>query len=194
MPETAKAEGINWHPRVRVLQYGRDTMSRIIDKLGYEPVDGELMAFTPDNIVHDERNQCVTVGLNLIGNLIVGAGGAAFNSSQSIIGVGSSSTAFSVSQTALGGDGSTSTAYYQATGVAPTQSNGVISAQTTFATGNANFVWNEWCLSTGTGTITAGGTLASVATSTTMLNRKVVSLGTKGSGTSWVIQITLTLS
>lgn len=186
-------DAIIWHPRITVSKYDEATMAELRDALGYEPTGAELLGFDPDGRIEDEGNQLVTVGLSRIGNLIIGSGAAAFNSTQAICGVGSSSTAFSVGQTALSGDGSTTTAYYQLVDSAPTQTNGAISANATFTTGNANFAWNEWCWAIATSTITAGGTLASVGTSPVMLNRKVVSLGTKSSG-SWVLQATVTLS
>lgn len=186
-------DGIRWHPKITVSQYNADTLSAIVAQLGYEPVGEELLSFTPDDVIRDEGNQMVTAGLNRVGNLIIGTG-AAFTSTQAIVGVGSSSTAFSATQTALVGDGSTSTAYYQLADSAPTQTNGAISALATFSSANAVFAWNEWCWAIATGTITAGGTLASVGTTPVMLNRKVVSLGTKGSGASWVLNASVTIS
>jgi hypothetical protein len=188
-----KVDAITWHPKITVAKYSDKTIAGLRDALGYEPIGKELLSYDPDSRIEDEGNQLVTVGLSRIGNLIIGSGAAAFNSTQAVCGVGSSSTAFSVSQTALSGDGSTTTAYYQVVDSAPSNVNGAISANATFTTGNANFAWNEWCWGIATSTITAGGTFASIGTSPVMLNRKVVSLGTKSSG-SWVLQATVTLS
>lgn len=145
-------------------------------------------------VAEADGNLLVTVGLNLITALIIGGAGTSFAHANAIVGVGSSTTAAAVGDTHLGGDGSTTTAWYQQADASnPTQSNGVITCVCTVTGTNADFAWQEWCWATGSGTITAGGTLASVATSVTMLNHKVQSLGTKASG-SWVFTATVTLS
>lgn len=192
-------DGIKWTPVVHVKKYSADTVRELTSMLGHEPTGEDLRRLEAEGLAWDDEawahgNQLVTVGLNRIGNLIIGTG-AAFTNTQAIIGVGSSSTAYSAGQTALIGDGSTTTAYYQGADASnPTQSNGVITCNATYATGNANFAWNEWAFAVGTGTITPGGTLASVATTPVMLNRKVQSLGTKGAGSTWTLQATVTLS
>ena len=70
----------------------------------------------------------------------------------------------------------------------PSASGGVVTARSTFATGEANFVWNEWGLDIGTPTVTDGTTVNAV-----LLNRKVESLGTKVSG-SWVLTVSVTFA
>ncbi len=194
-PNDGRLDGISWYPRILVKKYDPDTVAALAAELGREPTSGDLVGVEPDDVVPDEGNQLVTVGLARLGNLIIGSGAAAFTQSQAILGVGSSSTAFALAQTALQGDGSTTTAWYQgADASSVSQTNGVISAQATISGSNGNFAWNEWCWGIATGTLTAGGTLASVGTSPVMLNRKVVSLGTKANGAIWVLQSSITLS
>jgi hypothetical protein len=60
--------------------------------------------------------------------------------------------------------------------------------RSTYATGDANFVWNEWGIFNGAGT---GGP---PTTGGRMLNRKVEALGTKTSAATWVLTITLSLA
>lgn len=193
--DLARADSITWYPRIQVRKYDPPTVAALTVELGHEPTAADLANIEPDDIVPDEGNQLVTVGLNRLGNLIIGSGAAAFTQTQAILGVGSSSTAFALGQTALQGDGSSTTAWYQgADSSTVSQSNGVINAQATVSGSNGNFAWNEWCWAIGTGTITPGGTLASVATSPVMLNRKVAALGTKASGAVWVLQSSITLS
>lgn len=197
-------DGIKWWPKIKVIKYDPDTVAQITKRLGHEPTGPELRmlertgGLVPDDIVHAEGNQLVDLGLKRLADLIVGGSSTAFNASQAIIGVGATSTAWATTQSALAGNGSTTTAYYQGADAAPTSSTsspyGVISANATFTALNANFAWNEWCWAIGTGTITPGGTLASVATSPVMLNRKVQSLGTKVSGAVWTLQATVTLT
>jgi len=52
----------------------------------------------------------------------------------------------------------------------------------TFGPNEANFSWNEW-------TVANGSSDAAVN-----LNRKVENLGTKSSGSTWVLQVTLSIS
>lgn len=57
------------------------------------------------------------------------------------------------------------------------------SLRSTFATGDANYVWNEWAVHNSV-----------TAATGRMLNRKVESLGTKTSAAAWVFTVTLTLA
>lgn len=197
MVDMTGSDGIKWHAFARVFKYSAATTRLAINELGFQPTkaDFDRLGIEHDDYAEANGNLLVTVGLNNITKLIIGASATAMTNAQAIVGVGSSSTAAAVGDTALGGNGSTTTAYYQgADATYPTQSNGVITANSTFATGNANFAWNEWCWAVGTGAITPGGTLASVATGVIMLNHKVQSLGTKASGSTWTLQATITLS
>lgn len=192
-------DGLNWMAFAHVDKYSPDQVEFARSKSGLlEPDRAALLTFVgaPEEEAENAGNLLVTAGLNRITNLIIGGGGAAFNNSQAIAGVGSSSTAATTADTHLGGDGSTTTAYYQAADATyPTQSNGVITMVDTFTSSNANFAWNEWCWGIATGTITPGGTFASVGTSPVMLNHKApVTLGTKASGATWVLTTTVTLS
>ncbi|MFI5542084.1 hypothetical protein ACIA5H_37585 [Nocardia sp. NPDC051900] len=192
---------LRWHAECRVVKFAPATVLDMIRHVGREPVGHEIAdlmhrgVFTPDDIHHEIGNLLTTAGLNRLTSLFEGAGGAVFNNADAIVGVGSSTTAAAVGDTALGGNGSTTSAYYQGADVGyPTQSGGVINCNATFATGNANFAWNEWMLGIATGTITPGGTFASVGTSPLMFNHKVASLGTKASGAIWTLQATCTIS
>jgi hypothetical protein len=158
-----------------------------------------------DGYAYDEGNLLVNAGLTNLINLLTGRTGTAVNTlgsnATSVVGVGSSSTAAAVTDAALGGNGSSTTAWYQAQDANfPTITTpATINGQSTFASGNANFAWNEWCWATGAGAITAGATLASVfatASSSAMLNHKIPAggLGTKASGASWVFSTTVVFS
>jgi hypothetical protein len=62
----------------------------------------------------------------------------------------------------------------------PSRSGTTVSFKSSFATGEANFAWNEWGI-------------FNSASGATMLNRKVESLGTKTSGV-WTLQADVTIS
>jgi hypothetical protein len=186
-----------WNAHAQVRKYSPDQVAYAKSKLGYEPQGHRLSLLfkePEDGVTEEPGNLLVTVGLNLITALIEGGAGTPFAHADAIVGVGTSTTAAAVGDTALGSDNSSNAYYQQADSSYPTQSNGVITCQSTFTSGNANFAWNEWCLATGSGGITGGDHLSAVATSVTMLNHKVASLGSKSSGASWVFVATVTLS
>jgi hypothetical protein len=188
-----------WDAHLKVAKYSPDQVAWGTQKMGCEP-DGSrlslLFRVPEDGITEEPGNLLVTVGLNLITALIEGGAGTPFAHADAIAGVGTGSTSATTADTALGSDNSANAYYQQADSGFPAQSNGVITCQATFASGTANFAWNEWCVATGSGGITAGTHLSAVATSVTMLNHKVPasSLGTKASGASWVFTATITIS
>lgn len=204
-------DGIKWTPVIEVIKYEPQTVREITqfldsrnlrtaDRVGLEASGPELRmlerlyGLTPDDVVTDVGNELTDVGRNRIINLITGGGGAALTGTQGWTGVGDSSTAFAGNQTALV---AATNKYYQIFDAAPGATGtptGQISAATTFATGNGNFAWNEWCWGISTGTITAGTTPP--GTGPTMLNRKVPAggLGTKASGATWTLNATITIS
>lgn len=204
---TENADGIRWMPYVHVAKYSPEQVAWAVARLGYEPRDAELQSLfdaPEDGIAESYGNMIVNGGLGRINNLIIGTGStSAFNSTQSVIGVGDSSTAEARSQTDLQAIAGATHRWMQAVTTAPTvttvtNTNDTISCGTTFASADGNFAWQEWCWVVSTGTITATSAVLSGtvpgSTGNTMLNRKVVSLGTKASGASWVFTTTVTLA
>jgi hypothetical protein len=109
----------------------------------------------------------------------VGAAVTAFNNANAYIGVGDSTTAFAVGQTDLVAATNKTRKAMDAT--YPSGASNVITFRSTFATGDANYAWQEW------GVFNA-------ASSGTMLNRKVESLGTKTNTQTWQFTVTLTFT
>jgi len=102
------------------------------------------------------------------------------------IGVGDTNTAAAATQTDLQGASYPTNKFRQLADMAHTDSpntsgGAVVTFQSTFATGDANFVWAEWGI-------------FNASTSGRMLNRKVEALGTKTSAATWQLTITLTLA
>lgn len=195
--------GIKWLAHARIEKFSPEQTQRAAELHGVHEADLQhhhlyALGEVPEHgVVEEPGNLLTTAGLQRITNLIIGSGAAAFTASQSVVGVGATSTAAVITDTALGANGGS--AWYQATDSAPTAVNGVLTAVSTFASGNANFAWNEWCWVISTGTITAGATLDAThpgATANQLLNHKVPasSLGTKASGATWVFTTTITLS
>jgi hypothetical protein len=189
---TARRESVKWWPIATIQKYSPEDVRELTEHLGYEPKaeDFARLNVDPKSVLEVEGNQLVTGGLNRLGDLFIADGSAGFNASQGVVGVGNSTATFNPSHTALQG-----TAWYQPVDGAPTSVDGVITAVSTFASGNANFAWEEWCWVIATGTVSGGtSTFSSIgSTSELMINRKVASMGTKASGASWVFTTTVTL-
>lgn len=145
----------------------------------------------PYEVVEGQGNLLMYGGVSnlwqcLIGNG-TGTGGATltyFNNGNAHIGVGDGSTAEAATQTDLQGSNKTRKAM---SATFPTHTDGTTSASATvtfkssFGSTDANHAWNEWGVFNGS----TGGR---------MLNRKVISLGTKSSGDTWNLTVTITIS
>lgn len=125
----------------------------------------------------------------LIGNGTTSSGQALtyFNNAQAAIGVGDSNTAAAATQTNLQAASNklrkAMDATYPMHTDATTSGAASIVFRSTFATGDANFAWQEW-----------GVFNSAVDATGRMLNRKVESLGTKTSAATWQFTVTLTLA
>lgn len=186
---SAKLDGVNWEPHVVVSKYSPDQVAYAKTRLGHEPSSFELEALfsaPEDGFAESIGNQLTTAGLTRITSLINGAGGQALTNTATRIGVGNGTTAFAVGNTDLAG---ASKYFMTMDATYPSTSAGVITARATFASGVANFAWEEWGLDIGTPTVSAGSTV-----NATLVNRKVTAMGTKASGASWVFTTTITLS
>ena len=166
-----------------------------VDK--YDGPDADARAFADvhaladaDDVIEGDGNLLTTAGLARITSLITAAGGQGVTATSARIGVGDSTTAAAVGDTDLGaGAGATHRQFEIMSGGKPTTSNGVITLQAVFPTGEANFAWQEWGVDVGTPTVAAGTTVAAL-----LLNHKVTSLGTKTSASAWTFTVTITLA
>jgi hypothetical protein len=135
----------------------------------------------PDEVLEDRGNLLLNAGITRLINLLTGAGGTAYNAANSRIGVGNSTTAAAAGQTDLQG----ASKYFKLVD-SVTPSGQTITWVATFGSSDGNFAWEEWGVDNGT---------ASGATVTApLLNRKVSAMGTKGSGSTWTITVTITIS
>jgi hypothetical protein len=131
------------------------------------------------------HNLLVNAGIQRLEDLLIGAGGTAYNTANSRIGVGNSSTAAVATQTDLQAAAGAANRQFKLISSAVSRTTNTITWVATFASGEAQFVWNEWCIDNGT----ADGTTVVAP----MLNRKVANPGTKGAAV-WVFTVTLTIS
>lgn len=127
----------------------------------------------------EAHNLFLTAGINELWKLFTGQSANTFTNAQAQIGIGDSSTAAAAGQTDL--QAASNKTYKAMNGSYPTvPSAGSIQFQSTFASADANYAWQEFVIKH--------------LTSAICFDRGVASLGTKVAGTSWTITITLTIS
>jgi hypothetical protein len=153
-----------------------------LDRLsGEEQRDTLLSAGVTPEVDEREGNLLMYGGASCLWQCLIGNGTATagqsltyFNNSQAAIGVGDSSTAAAATQTNVQAASHTD---------ATTSGAASIAFRSTFSTSQANFAWQEWAV-------------FNSATDATgrMLQRKVESLGTKTSSSTWTLTVTLTLA
>ena len=140
-----------------------------------------LEVVEPYEIIEGEDNCLLNSGIDEIWDLVTGVVTGAdhiFDNTAAQIGVGDSATAADATQTDL--QAAVNKAYEGMEGGFPTSTAQKITCKSSFGSADANYVWNEW--------------VVKQATSAKCINRKVASMGTKASGSTWTLEITITLS
>lgn len=136
-------------------------------------------------IIHG--NLMLTEGLNDLVLLLTGGGGTVFDQTNSYLGVGDSNAAEDRAQTAL--QAASNKLYKQCAASYPAITNGsggdagkkIVTWRAVFTGLEANFAWNEFTLANGSG-----------GDSAINLNRKVSAQGTKVSGQTWTLDLSIT--
>lgn len=124
-------------------------------------------------------------GITAMLNQLIATGG--YTASNTRIGVGDGNGSVPTAAASDTGLAAPTNRYFQlVSGSTPSVSGQVVTFQAVFASGNANFAWNEWEVDNGT---TSGTSVLG-----TSLNHKGVSLGTKSSGSAWTMTSTITES
>lgn len=120
-------------------------------------------------------------GINFIWSIVCGQSGLTpFNNANAHIGVGDGTASASSSQTGLQG---VNKVYRPMDSNYPIYgSEQSVTFRSTFGANDANFTWNEWTVANGNSDTAVN------------LNRKVESLGTKVSGSTWVLEVKLIMS
>lgn len=147
---------------------------------------GDDLTAEPYEVLEREGNLLVIGGASALWQRLIGTGVTAFDNSNAHIGVGDSSTAAADSQTDLSATTNKLRKAMDATYPQHTDSTSSAGAKSitfraTFGTSDANFAWNEWAI-------------FNASSTGRMLNRKVESLGTKASGSTWTFTCTLSLA
>ena len=135
----------------------------------------------PYETIEGEDNCLLNTGIDEMWDLITGAvTGAAhiFDNAAATIGVGDSATAAGATQTDL--QAAANKTYKGMEAGFPTSATQKATFKSSFGSADANYVWAEW--------------VVKQATSTKCINRKVDSMGTKTSGSTWTLEVSITLS
>ncbi len=178
--DTRAAQEIEWHCVTRVDKYDGDPTLE-------ERESGLVVPYDSIEVI---GNALLTGGASALWQRLIGTAITAFDNGNAYLGVGDSTTANS------GGPPPTNTdlvaasnklrkamdaTYPQHTDSTSSATADEIIFRSTFATGDANFAWQEWGI-------------FNASTAGRMLNRKVESLGTKTSAATWVLTVTLSLA
>lgn len=161
----------------------------------YHTPNGEDIAgLEPYEVIERDDNLLMYGGVSCLWQCLLGNGTATadqtltyFSNARAALGVGDSNTAAAATQTDLQASSNklrkAMDATYPQHTDATTSGAASIVFKSTFGSSDANYAWQEW------------GTFNSATAATgRMLNRKVESLGTKSSGTSWALTITLSIA
>ena len=125
-------------------------------------------------------NLLLNEGIGELFDLACGLGSpTAFSNANARIGVGDSSTAEAATQTDL--QAATNKTYKAMSASYPARAAQTVTWRAVFGSADANYAWQEMCIDNG-------------GTALKTLNRKVSSQGTKASGQTWTIDVTITLS
>lgn len=128
-----------------------------------------------------EHNVALNEGLQELINLAFGIGSpTAFDATAGYLGAGDSDTAAAASQTGL--QAATNKTYVVFDDNYPARTNQTVECRATFGSAVGNHAWKEF-------TIANGNSDAAVN-----LNRKVEDKGTKASGESWTLSLSITFS
>jgi hypothetical protein len=170
VPNASAIEKIEWRPVwTREIFNGASCFADTLHRLPSDRlvVDGNLL---------------LNAGINEMWQLICGATAVAYNNANANIAVGNSNTAASASQTDLQG-GSIARAGMESS--FPSITNQTATWKSSFGTSAANFNWLEVSLQNGEGT---------PSDPVFAMNRKQQDFGTKVSGSTWTMQLAITLS
>lgn len=185
MAQAQIVDSIHWLPEWNIHKF-RDHKGRVLKAgraglpLKYLMDNFELLGALkfPGNVLLNE-------GINELWTLVAGTGATPFDNGNAYIGVGDDDTVANATQTGLQAAENAGThKLYQAMDAEyPTYGSSQIATwRSTFGGPDANFTWEEI-------TVANGGSDAAKN-----LNRKVQSMGTKASGTSWVASLQIMIT
>lgn len=169
-------------PKPTLLDHGNWNVKWRLRKFQGDLTPDQCLKAKPFKVIDFEHNGLANVGINELWKLVCGGTATAFSNANAYLGVGDSNTAFAASQTDL--QAVTNKTYKAMDTSYPTYGTSQKSTfKSTFGSADANYAWEEVATFNGNNPPTAN-----------MLNRKVQSLGTKASGTTWELTCEITIS
>jgi hypothetical protein len=176
-------DACDWVRRKLELPSGEEIRSAVLRTLIPDSSPDFQLAEIPGNLLLNE-------GIARLLDLLIAAGGTAYNNANAYIGVGDTSTAEAATQTELQATQNAANRFYKAMNATyPSRTNQTVTWQSDFTSSEANLHWQEWTVAAGATTASGSGFLVG----TTNLNRKVSDLGTKATGT-WTLSGAVTIS
>lgn len=134
----------------------------------------------PIETIEVEGNMLVTAGVNLMFSVLTSQGGTVFSNANANIGVGNGTGTALAADTDL--SGASKTRKGMRSGSFPSvPASEAVQFSSDFLSAEANYAWNEW------GVFNA-------ASAGTMLNHKYETLGTKASGGTWTLTVTISVT
>ena len=128
-----------------------------------------------------EGNLLLNEGITEFLSLLTGGAATAFSNASAKLGVGDSTTAAVATQTAL--QAATNKLYKAMEAGYPAVTGQSVNFRSVFGSAEANFAWEEFSVMNGADETTAKN-----------LNRKVSAQGTKASGQTWQLDLTVSFS
>lgn len=139
--------------------------------------DAAFAANLPYDVSEIDGNLLLNGGIgDMLDLFIAAAAPTAYDNTNARIGVGDSTTAAAAGQTDL--QAATNKTYKGMEASYPSRAGQTITFRAVFGSSDANYAWQEFV----------------VDNSTTAINRKVSSQGTKASGQTWTVDVSITIS
>jgi len=146
--------------------------------------ESKLRGDDPFEVKVNESNVGLNEGIQLAWDLMIAAGGTAWDNGNAWLGVGCNTDAAAAAQTALQAATDATASWYLAMDATayPGRTDQTVSWRSTYGATSANFAWTEF-------------TVANASSNTGVnLVRKVSMEGTKTSGQSWELTLAVTMS
>lgn len=141
---------------------------------------GEQISVINQELLPGEGNALVNSGINQLWTILCSSGGTKFDNTNAYLGVGDSSAAENATYTDL--QAATNKLRKAMNGGYPTYGSSQQAIwQSDFGSGDQNYAWEEFAV-------------FNASAAGTMLNRKVSAQGTKTTGQTWRLTLTITLS
>jgi len=180
-----------WRARALVEKWTDDEVAWVRTKTGDpNPGPDRLRRLIAPEVAESDGNLLTTAGLTRLTALLTAAGGQGMTATSTRLGVGNGVTGAAIGDTDLSASsGSTNRWFMPMNATYPSAAAGVVTVQSTWASADGDFAWNEWGIDIAAPTVVAGATVGAC-----LLNHKSgAALGTKSTG-SWTLTGTITIA